>query len=200
MNINEFKKSVEKGTIKDKWYFYKRSEDNKNALVRDMNSLTNFIKDKFNLDIYLIYGTLLGVIRENNFIEHDNDVDFAYMSKQTNIADVLREFHGLCIILKNHDLLSKICCTGQIHVYSPNKRNKFDLWTSFIIDNKYYLIPLIAGAMEASLILPLKEITFKNQNLLIPNQSKNVLNTIYRNWEVPILEDKGLNQQWKKII
>jgi phosphorylcholine metabolism protein LicD len=164
MNLEEFKKGVAEGKIKDKWYFYKRTEDNKNALVRDMATLTSFIKDKFNLDIYLVYGTLLGAIRENNFIEHDNDVDFAYLSKQTNPTDILHEFYGLCAILKNHDILSKICSNGHLHVHSPNKRNKFDLWTSYIINDKYYLVPLFAGELKSSIILPLKQLNFKNQN------------------------------------
>lgn len=165
-----------------------------------MHSITLFIKDKFNLDIYLIYGTLLGAIRENNFIEHDNDVDFAYMSKQSNLPDVLNEFYGVCAILKNHELLSKICGNGHIHIYSPNKRNKFDLWTSFILEDKYYVIPIINGTLAPSMIIPLKESKFKNQPILIPNQSELVLDAIYNTWKIPILENKGLKHTWKKII
>jgi len=200
MNIEEFKKEVTDGKIKDKWYFYKRTEESKNILVQDMESLSLFIKDKFNLDIYLIYGTLLGVIRENNFIEHDNDVDFAYMSKQSNLTDVLHEFRGICSILKNHELLSKICGSGHIHVYSPNKRNKFDLWTSFILEDKYYLAPLINGTLNPSMIIPLKESIFKTKSFLIPNQPELVLDAVYNTWNTPILDNKGIKHTWKKII
>jgi len=201
MNIEEFKKYVISGKIKDKWYFYKRTEDNKNALVRDMNSLTSFIKNKFNLDTYLVYGPLLGMIRERNFIEHDNDVDFAYMSKQTNIKDVLQEFQGIAIMLKNYDILSKICGNGHLHVWSPNKRNKFDLWTSYISEDKYYLIPLIDGNVQSSIILPLKEAIFKEQNFLIPNQPELFLDAIYNNWKTPILiYNEGIKNKWKKIL
>jgi len=200
MTLDEFKQNVASGKIKDKWYFYKRTEDNKNALVRDMSSLTEFIKDKFNLDIYFVYGTLLGVIRENNFIEHDNDVDFAYISKQTNTTEILHEFYGLCAILKNHDLLSKICGNGHIHVYSPNKRNKFDLWTSFILNDKFSLVPLFDSTLNSSLILPLKQITFKTKNFLIPNQAENFLNATYLDWKIPLLETKGTINPWKKIL
>jgi hypothetical protein len=200
MTLDAFKKELSAGRIKDKWYFYKRTEDNKNALVRDMSTLSSFIKDKFNLDIYLTYGTLLGIIRENNFIAHDNDVDFAYMSKQSNLTDILHEFYGLSLILQNHGLLSKVCSNGHLHVWSPNKRNKFDLWTSYILNNKYYLVPLFDGKIDTSIILPLKQLTFKQQNFLIPNQSELFLDAAYQNWKTPILDNKGLKLQWKKII
>lgn len=200
MNIEEFKKAVEEGKIKNKWYFYKRSEDNRNALIRDMYSLISFIKDKFNLEVYLIYGTLLGAIREQNFIEHDNDVDLSYMSKQNNLKDVLYEFQGLCTILRNHEVLSKICSNGHLHVYSPNKRNKFDFWTSFIIENKYYLVPLIEGEISSEIILPLRTIDFKNMKFPIPNKPENCLDSIYSNWKHPDLINKGIISKWKKIL
>jgi len=166
-----------------------------------MNYLTSFIKNKFNLDTYLVYGPLLGMIRERNFIEHDNDVDFAYMSKQTNIKDVLQEFQGIAIMLKNYDILSKICGNGHLHVWSPNKRNKFDLWTSYISEDKYYLIPLIDGNVQSSIILPLKEAIFKEQNFLIPNQPELFLDAIYNNWKTPILiYNEGIKNKWKKIL
>jgi hypothetical protein len=200
MNLEQFKKDVAEGKIKDKWYFYKRTEGEKNALVRDMESLALFIKDKFNLDIYLVYGTLLGAIREQDFIKHDNDVDFAYLSKQNNIKDVLQEFYGITMMLKNHDILAKVCSNGHAHVYSPNKRNVFDLWTSYIIENQYYLVPLFNGDIDSSVILPLKQLSFKEKILLIPNQPKLLLDATYHTWQKPILDDKGIKNKWKKII
>ena len=200
MNIEEFKKDVTNKKIKDLWYFYKRSNDNKNALVRDMNSLTLFIKDKFNLDIYLVYGTLLGAIRENDFMAHDNDVDFAYLSKTDNAKDALHEFYGISAILKNHNMLGKVCCNGQLHVYSPNRRNKFDLWSSYISEDKFYLIPLFDGDMDSSIITPLKQIKFRSCDLLIPNKSELFLDNTYKNWKLPILDNKGLIKSWKKIL
>ena len=201
MDIEKFKQNVAEGKIKDKWYFYKRNENVKNALIQDMNTLTKFIKEKLNFDIYLVYGTLLGIIRENNFIEHDNDVDFAYLSKQTNIKDVLQEFKSITDILRNYDILSKICGNGHLHVWSPNKRNKFDLWTSYISENKYYLVPLIDGNIQSSVILPLKEVIFKNQKFLIPNQPETLLDSTYNNWKTPIMiYNEGLKRKWKKIL
>jgi len=200
MNLEEFKNNVANGSIKDKWYFYKRTEDNKNALVRDMNSLVSFIKDKLNLDIYLVYGTLLGAIRENDFIEHDNDVDFAYLSRQNNKDDVLNEFYAVQYTLKNHDLLSKKCSNGHLHVYSPNKRNKFDLWTSFILDNKYSIVPIVDAEIDSSLILPFKTTLFRQYSFLIPNNPPKYLSSIYENWTIPILDKKGTKNKWKKLL
>jgi hypothetical protein len=68
MDIEEFKTRVVHKQIKDLCYFYKRNEADRNSLVNNIVSLSIFMKDKFNLDIYLVYGTLLGVIQENDLL------------------------------------------------------------------------------------------------------------------------------------
>lgn len=201
MNLDDFKKEVQDGKIKDKWYFYKRTEQNKIDLVQDMKSLTNIIKDKFDCDIYLVYGTLLGAIREQNFMEHDNDVDFAYLSKKDNKKDIQNEFLELTLKLKENNMLSKICSNGHLHVWSPNQRHKFDLWTSFIINNKYSIVPLVDAEIDSSVIIPLQTQIFKNNNFLFPAHPELFLNHIYNNWQTPIFGyTRGLKKQWKKLL
>jgi len=153
MNIEEFKKNVTDKKIKDLCYFYKRNETDRNSLVNNMVSLAIFMKDKFNLDIYLVYGTLLGVIRENDFIAHDNDIDLAYLSNKNNAKDVLDEFYKISSTLKEYKMLSRLCDKGQMHVYSPNRTHKYDMWTSWIAKDKFYLSPLFDGDVDSSIII-----------------------------------------------
>jgi len=200
MELEEFKKQVKEGTLKDRNYFYKRTEYEKNILIQDMKDLSIFIKKTFNLDVYLIYGTLLGAIREKDFLPHDYDVDFAYMSKQTNITNILHEFYGIAAILKNHDLLVKTCQTGQLHVNLLDKKNIIDLWTSFSINDKFYLIPLFDGNIKSSIILPLKSLTFRSADFLIPNKPDMILDATYFNWKTPLLDKQGVKTAWKHII
>ncbi|MBV9830883.1 MAG: hypothetical protein JOZ82_04750, partial [Marmoricola sp.] len=43
------------------------------------------------VDAFPAYGTLLGAIREQDFIGHDSDVDLGYVSRHTHPLDVVRE-------------------------------------------------------------------------------------------------------------
>jgi len=48
------------------------------------------ILDQFNINFGLIFGTLLGAIRENNFIAHDEDTDiFVLKENEKDILDLL---------------------------------------------------------------------------------------------------------------
>ena len=60
--------------------FSNRSEKYKLLLSKEMSNICNFFKKELNLEVYLIFGTLLGAIREKDFINHDYDVDLAYIS------------------------------------------------------------------------------------------------------------------------
>src|SRR5687768_15078399 len=47
------------------------------------------------VDAFPAYGTLLGAIREQDFIGHDSDVDLGYVSRHTHPLDVIRESYRL---------------------------------------------------------------------------------------------------------
>lgn len=46
-------------------------------LASRMKRFCDFIKQQFNLDAFLCYGTLLGIYRDGDFLPHDDDVDLA---------------------------------------------------------------------------------------------------------------------------
>jgi hypothetical protein len=193
MNSDEFKKAVKDGRIRDRGYFYNRSEEEKTNIAKDMYDLTIFLKNKFDLAIYLIYGTLLGAIREKDFIPHDFDVDLAYLSKKTTKSEVLKELNWLCEEFKKEGILKQEYSNqrGWLKIYSPNKKHYVDLWTSFIINNRFYLIPVFNGEIKAQIICPFKTINFKGENFLIPNNAEKFLDIHYQDWQVPIFNFPG---------
>lgn len=46
-------------------------------LANRMKRFSDFVKERFNLDTFLCYGTLLGIYRDGDFLPHDDDVDLA---------------------------------------------------------------------------------------------------------------------------
>lgn len=198
-DLNHFKQLVKENKIKDKWYFYKRTEEQKKNQANEMSWLILYFKNNLKLGLYPISGTLLGMIRDNDFIAHDNDVDLAYLSNKHTKQEVLDEFYQICEYLKKENLLARLCMKGQLHCFGKSKIFKYDIWTSFIINKKFYLVPLINGDLNEEVLIPFKKEKFRNNEFDIPNQSTKILDFIYKNWKQMDYKLGGKNK-WKNIL
>ena len=153
-----------------------------------------WFKDLFGIDVYLMYGTLLGAIRENNFIDSDNDIDLAYISKYHKFEDVFKEMIMINLTLSN---LGHILSfgegsglprhSGHAHIFSEDKKCVFDVWTSWIgEDNKYYFYSMGMG-LDSSVLLPLTTGTILDKKLPIPCKSEKLLEYLYTaDWKKPL--------------
>lgn len=170
-------------------YFYQRSPLVKNQNVEDLKSIETFFKEKFDIDIYLVYGTLLGAVREKDFILHDGDIDIGYLSKKNKKEDVIQELIEIYKVLQQHEMLVKFWA-GQTHILSSNKRLIVDLWSSWIEDNKYYLINQFSGQLTEDMILPFTKVTLRGVEFLAPKELDIILTFSYGNWRL-------LDKDWK---
>jgi hypothetical protein len=169
--------------------FSQRPEEYKNLLVIEMKKIELFFKHEFDLDLYLIFGTLLGAIREKDFILHDYDVDLAYVSKFASKKEVAKEFINICNVLKNNKLLIYQKKITHLHCKSISGKMKFDIWTSYKLSNcKLYLAP-INFFIKTNYILPLKHLKFRNKYFNSPNQPNELMDVLYKNWQTPISND-----------
>jgi hypothetical protein len=200
---NSFSENFKKQTQKEisqlnyRKYFYQFSETEKIELVKGMKDIEIYFKQIMGLDVYPIYGTLLGMIRDNDLIGHDTDIDMAYLSKCHTKETVIKEFEEICKLLEKDTLLMyRIKTISHLHVYSPSKTLRIDLWISWIdLEGKYHLVWTIAGIEDASIILPFKTIEFKNQTLNLINDPERFLSGQYIDWKNPI---SGSEVGWLK--
>jgi phosphorylcholine metabolism protein LicD len=166
------------------------TEEEKEQQVKEIKELETLFKKEFNLQLHPIYGTLLGIIRDGDFISHDCDIDLSYISDYHTINEVREELNRICTRLKNLELLAKkFTFNGQLHVWSPSKKHKIDIWTAWIMDGKYYLTYTVDGQIKEEDVLPLKSITFKNQELLIPQTPEKIFEFLYVDWKKPLKND-----------
>ena len=192
--IADTKEEVSK--LNYKKYFYQYSEIEKKVLARELKDIEVYFKQELELDVYPVYGTLLGIMRDQDFIAWDTDIDIAYLSKCKTKQAVLNEFNMITNFLQSKGLLHyRIKTASHLHVYSPNKHLRVDLWISWIDENnKYHIVWTVAGDLDASMILPFKTVEFKGQQLKQINDPIQFLDTHYH-WQTPTL---GSTSQWAK--
>jgi len=84
------------------------------------------IMDSADIKFTLAYGTLLGAIRENNFIVHDEDIDVAILDEdRDNFLNILDNFlnNGFSIGRYADDILSLIRNGEYIDIYIFRKKS-----------------------------------------------------------------------------
>jgi len=210
-NLEEYKKAVELGQItkKVKWY-YQYTNLELDDFAKEIKLVEILFKELFNLPIYLVYGTLLGAIRDKNFIMHDYDVDLAYLSQKTELSDIIEEYKSIIKTLTQYrryklNFYQKKFRKGQIKTWVNNSSygEHLDVWVSYIKDNKYYCAALNRALtnednLSVDLILPLKTIKFRKEKLLIPQNSEKLLNYVFPNWQIPYYDGQGKSTNIKE--
>ncbi|KQY26728.1 class I SAM-dependent methyltransferase [Rhizobium sp. Root482] len=106
-------------------------------LIELFDTVAAEVKAEFGYDLFPTYGTMLGAVRERNFIGHDNDFDSAYISKYSNPEDVRREFAQICgfLIDRGYSLRAQKTHTW---VRVPGTSHKFDIFFSYFNESENY--------------------------------------------------------------
>lgn len=181
-------------------YFYNRSDKLKNEHIKDIKNLISFFKDKLDLKLHIHYGTLLGTVREHDFISYDKDIDLVYISKYKEKENVKKEIFTIANILKQEEMLIKdFNNRGQMHIRVPNGKFVVDVFTSWIDYNKYYLVPF-GEICSADYIYPFKKSLLRNVSFDIPNKSEEILNILYKDWNKPIKKENNYLKIPKRSI
>jgi phosphorylcholine metabolism protein LicD len=169
-----------------KWTFSMVDEDKKNQYIHDLKLFEKEMQS-LRMPIYLIYGTLLGAIRDKDFISHDSDIDVAYLSKYQSIEKVIQERHNLKNYFIKHNLLRTTRNTQGLKVRYLN--TNLDVWTSWIDNNVVHISPLFHIYKKKD-VFPLKELQFRKEKFSVPNQSEIILDKVYRTWKEPITKNR----------
>jgi hypothetical protein len=177
--------------IYNREFFSTRCDAVKNQHVKDITDLIEFFKTKFNLKLHIHYGTLLGTIRDHDFICHDKDIDLVYISEFSHKEVVKKELIDIAEILRSYGMLIKdFNNRGQMHVKVPNGSLVVDVFTSWISNEKYNLIPFGEICSE-DIIYPFKSSMLRCVKFEIPNQSEKLMDILYRNWKNLIPKDEN---------
>jgi len=139
-----------------------------------LQKVLDFHKIKFGL----IFGTLLGAIRENNFIKHDEDIDIYVLEEDkevflNSLHDLQQE--GFVVGRYENNLLSIIKDGEYIDIYFFKKRNFIYRICVGVVIKEAYLQNTI-------------EYDFIGSSFTIPKDYENLLVDLYgKDWKTPKL-------------
>jgi hypothetical protein len=172
------------------------SDLQKDKYTSDLKELELYFRICLNLPVYLMYGTLLGTMRNNDYIAHDVDVDLGYLSSYTKEEDVYLERLTLIDKLESDKMLR---CRDTQGIKIKFNDNDFDVWTSWITENNEYRVLPFNSLGSKEIALPFKNTTLRGINFSIPQKSEELLNKIYINWKVPVTENYLKNNRRFKL-
>jgi hypothetical protein len=162
--------------------------------INELHSSVNAIKFiqeyfsvKFNRKIFPFYGTLLGIVRENNFIKKDNDIDMVWVSHGNNKKEILEDYNIVLNQCKKDGIFRSLgrTLTGQYRMELKEFNTIIDTYIAWgDKENNFWTTPY-GCICNISDILPLKIGQLNNQTLLIPFNSEKIVSLLYKDWKTP---------------
>ena len=150
------------------------------------------VLEKKGIQVGPVYGTLLGIIRDNDFIEWDEDIDLYLLKEdEKKFQDVLWDLKdiGFELIRYERSGLYSVMRNGEyidFYVFKPVNSQMRNNAGDYILEK--YLKNVIAW-------------NFKGINLQIPAEYEEYLEITYGNWKTPVkYADYEMSPMKKAIV
>ena len=137
------------------------------------------ILDEFNIDYFLISGTLLGYCRHNDFIPWDDDIDImVHSSIIDKLPEIYNKYNSHFVFINREDIIIKLCFKNKVFYvndiyndYMLNKGDKYnwpfiDLFIFNDVDND--IIRFFNKSWDKNKFYPIEKKQFLNMSVSIP--------------------------------
>ncbi|MBM0127963.1 hypothetical protein [Pimelobacter simplex] len=169
--------------------FSVRSGDQLEPLLDAMHLVIAILEEE-GIDAFPAYGTLLGAVREQDFLGHDSDADLGYVSRHTSPVDVVRESFRLQRALAHRGMATFRYSGGAFRIdveESDGSVRGLDLFGGFFDgDGKLYLMGEVGVEFREDWIFPLSTVTLAGHEFPAPAVPERLLEAMYGpHWRVP---------------
>ena len=137
----------------------------------------------FSKHLFICYGTLLGCIREGDFIPHDDDVDVCFLAEGSTIHEATEEFRKVVEGLRNKGYTVEV--QSQIQFHWRIAGVEIDVFMAWIEAGRFYSYN-VAAPLARDDIYPVRPHDFNGREVPVPCNPTAVLEAIYGpGWRVP---------------
>jgi SAM-dependent methyltransferase len=168
--------------------FEGRSQRDMRPLLDAMSVVLDAL-ERAGVEPFLAYGTLLGAVREGDFLGHDSDADLGYVSRHEHPCDVMVESFRLQRLLRGEGL--------QIYRYSgaafrvdlvedDGTRRGLDVFGGFMDGGRLYLMGEVGEDFRPEWVRPRSTVTLSGREFPAPARPEELLRASYGDsWRVP---------------
>lgn len=169
--------------------FSVRSGDQLEPLLEAMHQVIEILEEE-GIAAFPAYGTLLGAVREQDFLGHDSDADLGYVSRHQSPVDVVRESFRLQRALAERGMATFRYSGGAFRIdveESDGSVRGLDLFGGFFPgDGKLYLMGEVGVQFREEWIFPLSTVTLAGHEFPAPAVPERLLEAMYGpHWKVP---------------
>ena len=144
---------------------------------------------KAGIDAFLVYGTLLGAVREGKLIGHDSDADLGYVSEHQHPADVIAESFQIQRLLAEagYDITRYSGAAFKVDVREGDGSVRgLDVFGGFMRDGHLHLMGEIRTEFRREWIFPLTTARLEGREFPVPADSDRFLAVTYGpTWRKP---------------
>ena len=135
------------------------------------------------------YGTLLGAVREGDFLGHDSDADLGYVSSRSNPVDVIRESFELqrVVAAAGYRTYRYSGLAFRVDVVEADGATRcLDVFGGFLDGGRLYLMGEVGTPFERDWLLPLSTVSLRGRDYPAPARPEKLLEAMYGpSWKVP---------------
>ena len=164
------------------------SDDALARIFAKVASLCDGLERSLGVQAFVTSGTLLGLIRDNRVIPHDDDFDLAYVSAFSNQEDILRERFEIFTYLKSRENITIKKNGGHFGIsYQESGLYAYlDLFTGWIANGFFNEDPLDPNTIRADDVAPVRKMEFYGVDVNVPQNPTALLEVNYGpNWRYP---------------
>lgn len=145
--------------------------------------------------VFLNSGTLLGAVREQSFLKHDDDIDLGIMLNATTHEAAARELVAIFNTLKaGLDFKVKSSFVSPVVKIRLTSDVVVDLFPTYFCDDRLYIWPHTFGELGKEDLNPFQTLKMDGHDMPAPAEAEKMLALNYGDeWRVP---DAGFRFPW----
>jgi hypothetical protein len=168
--------------------FSVRTQADLDPLLDAMEVVLAALKDE-GVAAFPAYGTLLGAVREGQFLGHDSDADLGYVSVHSDPVDVIRESFRLqrAVAARGMETYRYSGAAFRVRVEEGDGIPRgLDVFGGFLDTGRLYLMGEVGTEFESEWIHPLGTCQLAGREFPAPARPEKLLEAMYGpSWRVP---------------